>query len=57
MPKTPMTGAEFRAESAKSAALAKRLVENLKDERRSRPDRKWRDTLAGRPPAQQGIAG
>ena len=57
MPKTPMTGAEFREASAKSAALAKRLVEDLKDERRSHPDRKWRDTLAGRPPVQQGVAG
>ena len=57
MPKTPTTDAEFRAESAKSAALAKRLVEDLKDERRAHPDRKWRDTLAGRPPAPPGIAG
>lgn len=57
MPKTPMTGAEFREASERSAALAKRLAEDLKDERRAHPDRKWRDTLAGRPPAPPGIAG
>ena len=30
-----------REESAKQAALSKRLVEDLKDEHRAAPDKKW----------------
>ena len=40
-PKDKLADMRRREESAKQAALSKRLVEDLKDERRAAPDRKW----------------
>lgn len=40
-PKEKLTDMRRREESAKQAALSKRLVEDLKDERRAAPDKKW----------------
>ena len=40
-PKEKLADMRRREESARQAALSKRLVEDLKDERRAAPDKKW----------------
>ena len=40
-PKEKLTDMQRREESAKQAALSKRLVEDLKDERRTAPAKRW----------------